>query len=232
MITSVVLISLGMISMLIFLYGKMHGYSLKTVIVKSIASSLFVALAIYLYVYNGFPNIGLYFVLGAIFGLFGDIILALKRIITSKQGLFKILGFLSFAIGHILFVTGLYVNYYVQGHVLAIIIPVIISLLMGASALLIEKLFKVDFGSYKPAAILYLTLLSSLSISALALNIITEFKSTFLILVLVGGILFATSDLTLCRTYFGKSNSKAELIIYTMTYYLAQFLLAFSLFYL
>ena len=49
----------------------------------------------------------------------------------------------------------------------------------------------------------------------------------------IGGILFALSDLILCGTYFGEGKDKPfDLISNSITYYVAQYLIAFSIFFL
>ena len=49
----------------------------------------------------------------------------------------------------------------------------------------------------------------------------------------VGGVLFAVSDLILCGTYLGKGKERpVDLISNAVTYYAAQYIIAFSLFFL
>ena len=49
-------------------------------------------------------------------------------------------------------------------------------------------------------------------------------------MILAGGVLFAISDLILSGTYFGIGKTRAvDLISNTVTYYAAQYLIAFSL---
>jgi hypothetical protein len=78
----------------------------------------------------------------------------------------------------------------------------------------------------------YLIVLGLLSASGLSLCILYEFKNTFLIVFFVGGVLFAISDGILSRTYFGKNPQTIELILSSVFYYLAQFIICFSLFFL
>ena len=232
MVVSIILIALGMISMSFFIYGKVTHYSTKTVMLKTIASLLFVALSIYLFIYKNFPNVGIFIMIGAIFGLLGDIALGFKRIFKKHDKLMTLFGFIFFAVGHIVYVIGLIVNYYVLGQYLYIIIPFVGAVLFGASIFLIEKILGLHLGKFRFVAMAYLIILISLSATALSMCILHGFKSAFLIVMLVGGILFATSDLILSKTYFSDKPKKIELILSSITYYLAQFIICFSLFFL
>ena len=53
------------------------------------------------------------------------------------------------------------------------------------------------------------------------------------VMLFVGGTLFAISDLILCGTYFGVGKERpVDLISNAVTYYAAQFIIAFSLFFI
>ena len=62
MTVSLILIGLGAISVGFFIHGKLTNYSTRTTVIKTIASSLFVALAVYLYIYKDYPSIGIFFI--------------------------------------------------------------------------------------------------------------------------------------------------------------------------
>ena len=100
---SLVLIGLGSIFTCLFIYGKLTNYSWRTTMLKTIDSLLFLALGIYLFFYKGQPNVGIFIVLGLVFGLLGDVALAFKRIAKSKDKFFTLLGMVMFIIGHIFF---------------------------------------------------------------------------------------------------------------------------------
>ena len=233
MIVSIILIVLGFISMGFFLYGKLTNYSFKTTIIKAIASSLFVTLAIYLFCYKGYPTLGIFFMIGSFFGLVGDVALGLKRAAPKKGKLFTALGFMSFAIGHIVYISGLFTVFYISGHFLAVLIPVIVSILSGYFVIVaLEKIFKLHFEKLRIPAMCYVVTLTSLTAVSLSLSILHSFTINSLIIVVIGGVFFFTSDVLLCKTYFGDKNSNVESIVYTVTYYIAQFLIASSLFFL
>ena len=232
MAVSIILIALGAIFTTIFIYGKLTNYSWRTTMFKTIDSLLFLSLGIYLFFYKGQPNIGIFIILGLTFGLLGDVALAFKRIAKDKDKFFTLLGMTFFIIGHIFYTTGLFVNYYVLGNVIHIIIPLVAALLIALSIVFIELKLKFKLGGFKYFGIVYFTALFSVSMSCLSLNILHQFQSTFLVLMLVGAIVFASSDILLTRTYFKENCPKGFLISTSITYYLAQFLIAFTLFFL
>ena len=232
MVVSIILIALGAIFTTIFIYGKLTNYSWRTTMFKTIDSLLFLSLGIYLFFYKGQPNIGIFIILGLTFGLLGDVALAFKRIAKDKDKFFTLLGMTFFIIGHIFYTTGLFVSYYVPGNVIHIIIPLVAALLIALSIVFIELKLKFKLGGFKYFGIVYFTALFSVSMSCLSLNILHHFQSTFLVLMLVGAIVFASSDILLTRTYFKENCPKGFLISTSITYYLAQFLIAFTLFFL
>ena len=232
MAVSIILIALGAIFTTIFIYGKLTNYSWRTTMFKTIDSLLFLSLGIYLFFYKGQPNIVIFIVLGLTFGLLGDVALAFKRIAKDKDKFFTLLGMTFFVIGHIFYTTGLFVNYYVPGNVIHIIIPLVAALLIALSIVFIELKLKFKLGGFKYFGIVYFTALFSVSMSCLSLNILHQFQSTFLVLMLVGALIFASSDILLTRTYFKENCPKGFLISTSITYYLAQFLIAFTLFFL
>ena len=230
MIVSIILIALGAVFTTLFIHGKLTNYSWRTTMFKTIDSLLFLSLGIYLYFYNGQPSIGIFIILGLTFGLLGDVALAFKRIAKQKDKFFTLLGMVFFIIGHIFYTTGLFVNYYVPGNVLHIIIPLVAAVIIAITIVIIELKLKFKLGGFKYFGILYFTALFSVSMSCLSLNILHSFQSTFLIMMLVGALIFASSDVLLTRTYFKENCPKGFLISTSVTYYLAQFLIAFTLF--
>lgn len=229
---SLVFIGLGAIFTTLFIHGKLTNYSWRTTMFKTIDSLLFLSLGIYLFFYKGQPNVGIFILLGLTFGLLGDVALAFKRIAKSKDKLFTLLGMVMFIIGHVFYTTGLFVNYYIPGNVLYVIIPIIVAIIIAISIVIIELKLQFKLGGFKYFGVLYFTALFSVNMSCLSLNILNGFNSTFLILMWVGALIFASSDVLLTRTYFKENCPKGFLISTSITYYVAQFLIAFTLFFL
>ena len=74
---------------------------------------------------------------------------------------------------------------------------------------------------------------SSMFSSALSMSILHQFSMTTLVMFLIGALNFVCSDFMLTGSYFKDGErSKAYRAIYSVFYYVAQFLIAFSIFFL
>lgn len=229
----IILISLGLVILALFLIVKTRKYCLKAVYLKAICSLIFIAVGLYsaFSVSNHiFPP---FVIMGLVCGLLGDILLDLKYVYKEDDRLYTYGGFIAFGIGHILYVTGLYLEFYHGESVLYFIIPLIAAILMAPASLLMEKMMKYHYGEFKLVASSYCITLFMTAFSAISLLILSNFASTSLIMLSIGGILFAASDLILCGTYFGENRERPiDIILNTCTYYLAQYLIAFSIYFL
>ena len=146
---------------------------------------------------------------------------------------FTYAGFIVFGLGHISYITGLFLEFYNGQNVMYTIFPFVFGLFMACMCMLIEKPFKLKYGMYKLICFLYaLTLFSDLGIS-FSFSLMSGFQNTSLIMIFVGMALFALSDLVLNNTYFGEGHEKPiDLVSNTFTYYIAQNLIAFAIFFL
>ena len=62
-------------------------------------------------------------------------------------------------------------------------------------------------------------------------EVLNNFTNQFFVMMLIGGVLFAISDLVLSRTYFGEGHeTPIDFILNYIFYYSAQFVIALSLF--
>lgn len=235
LILCIIFMALGAISLALFLVGKLKGYSVKETLIKSIASLFFIATAAVSLYYKGAQILALFVTIGLIFGLTGDIWLELKYVFRQDEKLFTYAGFIAFAIGHMFYIPGMYLQFYNGDnvHVLFIIIPLVLGLIAGIANLFLSKLLKMNFGEYKVICVIYGVLLFSMFFVTLSLNIMHGFASRPLNLLFAGGILFVVSDLILSGTYFGEGKDRpVDLISNAVTYYLAQYVIAFSLFFI
>ncbi len=233
MVIQIVLLSLSAITLGCFLYEKCKRYSLKAVFIKAIASMLFIALAainLFQTGYHIFPKFAL---IALALGMLGDISLDLKYVYKEQDKSFTIAGFVVFGIGHILYITGMFLEFYHDASFLYILLPLVGGLLGGVATVLIEKPMKLQYKEFKWIVGGYATLLLSMTFSAVSLTILSGFQATSLIILMVAGILFAISDLILNTTYFGEDHEKPiDIITNTITYYAAQNLIALSIFFL
>ena len=108
MIDAYALLLLGAVALFFYIREKLKAYTVKAVLWKAFVSTLFLTLAVDGWYTSGSQNIfGAFIVLGLICGLLGDIWLDLKYVYPQHDDPYTYAGFASFAIGHVLFITGM-----------------------------------------------------------------------------------------------------------------------------
>ena len=227
-------IVLGAVALTFFLIEKTKNYSVKAVILKSIASLFFIATAAVGLYKNGYHILTLFVTLGLICGMLGDIWLDLKYVYREHDRPYSYAGFTAFGIGHILYITGMFLEFYHKGdNVLFVILPLVVGIIAGVVNVFLDKIMKLDYKDMKVASALYGITLFSMVLTTLSLAILYKFQNVTLVMFFVGGILFAISDLILSGTYFGEGKERpVDIITNTVTYYMAQFTIAFAMFFL
>lgn len=229
LIAVIVLMSIGLIGLTLFLIEKCRKYSVKELLLKASTSILFVSVGACSAYATG-KLIGLFITLGLAFGMLGDIWLDLKYVHREKEKEYTYAGFICFAIGHILYMVGMYIEFFSQLYFVYFLIPILAGLLLGFVPVLLQKLLKLKFGSYTAITIVYSALLFMMTCCGLSLCIATSFQNVVCIFLFAGGLLFTISDLILSGTYFGEGHEKPfDIISNGITYYVAQYLIAFSL---
>ena len=165
MIVSIILMSLGAIASGIFIASKVTNYSLKTIIFKTIASLFFVALGIYLVIIKqGHVAFKVLVLLGLIFGMLGDVFLGFKYITEGKVKKFWILaGMFAFAFGHISYVLGLFLEFYIPGNVIFAILPFVTAICLCCVYMVVARKVGINFGKKMlPFGLFYLACLTSM----------------------------------------------------------------------
>ena len=229
-IVPIIIISLGVLMLFWFLFEKVKAYSLKEVFLKAVTSLLFIGLAIYSTTQTGLTKFPYFAIGGLVCGLLGDIALDLKYVYKEKDYEYTMAGFVAFGVGHILYVTGMFLEFYNGQSVLYIVIPLILGVLMGPITMFVGKLSKAEYGKFKLVACCYAITLFSTVATAFSMWMMNGFNNTGLLMLFIGGILFAVSDLILNLTYFTKGHERPiDLISNSITYYAAQYLIAFSI---
>ena len=233
MIPSLIIIGVGLVFLTLFLIEKCRRYSLKETLLKTTASILFIALAVvcnYIVKDHIFP---VFAIIALSFGMLGDIFLDLKYVFKQEDKVFSYAGFICFAIGHILYITGMHLEFFDGSNVLYVILPLVFGLLMAFTTILLEKPLKLKYGSMKAICFIYAFFLFSMFGTAMSLLILHQFKSVALIMLSAGGMLFAVSDLILSGTYFGEGKERpVDIVTNGVLYYLAQYTIAFSIFFI
>lgn len=232
MVISIILLSLGFLSMSLFIFEKVKRYSFKATMIKTVTSLLFIALGLYGVLAKTLSLMGFCVVFGLICGLLGDVFLDLKYDFIESENYFTNAGFIVFALGHIFYMIGIYSEYYIPGNPLYIIIPLVLGVGIGLANVFLGKFMKLDYKNKKPLVFVYGAILFSMVLSAGSLWMLHGFNNATLLMIFIGGILFAVSDLILSGTYFGIGKERpVDIILNSITYYSAQFIIAFSLFF-
>ena len=232
-VVPIIIMVIGALMLFFFLFEKVKAYSLKAVFLKAITSLLFIALCVYGIGKSGLTRFPYFAVLGLTCGMLGDIALDLKYVYKEKDYEYTMAGFIAFGVGHILYVTGLFLEFYHGQNVLYIIIPLVIGVLMGPMTIFVGKLSKAEYGRFKLVAFCYAITLFSTVATAFSMWMMNGFANAGLLMLFIGGVLFAVSDLILNLTYFAEDHEKPiDLISNAITYYVAQYLIAFSLLFL
>lgn len=229
-------LAIGAALLWFFLFFRVKEKRVAAVIFKGLVSLMFIATAIVAWQTSAHPKnlFGLFIILALFFGLLGDIFLDLKYVIKEKEDLYTVLGFVAFGVGHIFSISGV-LTYFFDFSLspLYIIIPILISIVLVAVSLLMEKFTPIKYNKMKPCVTFYgflLFLVTSLYFSG---AIQSGFHNVTIISIAFGLVLFTLSDLILNNTYFAPNcNSPLYVISNHVIYYIAQFSIAISLFYL
>jgi hypothetical protein len=235
MIPSIILLVIGTAMSIVFIISKVTNYSLKTIIFKTIASLFFVALGIVCMCLNkeGPFLFKLFTVLGLFFGMLGDLLLGFKYITTKTKNFWILAGMFAFAIGHICYVLGLFFGFYIKGEVLFAILPFVTAIVISGIYMIVSRKVGISFGKMLAFGLFYLLCLTSMVSTSIYMTILHKFSIVTLVMFMIGAINFIASDFMLTGAYFkpGK-RSKPYMAIYSVFYYIAQFVIAFAIYFL
>ena len=234
MTAAIILLCLGALTSTVFIVSKVINYSAKTIVFKTVASLFFVALGIYCAVVTPGPiPFKVLLVLGLFFGMLGDLLLGFKYITTKTKNIWILAGMFAFAFGHIFYVIALFVGYYVPGNPWFIALPFLTAVVISSLYMVVSRKAGVRFGKLLPFGLFYLFCLTSMVSTSLYMNILHGFSLPNLVMFFAGAVCFAVSDFMLTGAYFkaGK-RSKTYMATYSVFYYVAQFVIAFSLMFL
>ena len=216
-----------------YIYEKSKAYTVKSVLIKFVVSALFIAVALLASYQNGGAIINPFIIFGLLLGLSGDIWLDLKYVHKEHDKIYSYAGFIVFGVGHIFFITGMYLQFFNGNNVLYIILPIIGGVVISIINQLLAIPLKIKFGDMKMISIAYSITLFSLPLCALSLCILHAWSSTTLLMLFIGGLLFAISDIILSQTYFKEGHeTPIDFAFNYLFYYGAQFVIAFSIFFL
>ena len=140
----------------------------------------------------------------------------------------------AFAFGHISYVVALFTEYYVPNNILFIFLPFITAIVISSIYMVISRKVGINFGKKMlPFGLFYLFCLTSMLSTAFYMALLHSFSIVQSVMFFIGAVFFATSDFMLTGAYFKAGHRpKPYLAIYSICYYVAQFVIAFSLFFL
>jgi len=169
-----------------------------------------------------FANIGI----GLGFGFLGDLVLALRSLLPKSENQRIIfLGTMSFLIGHLFYIRAL--GEYTSFNGLLFLFSALVTL----TIFLIAKKIHSNFGKLFLPSVIYSYILF-LFVGQVIFGYSTIPFPIFKVTILIGSILFAVSDLILSQIYYNNQESKILKSINLVTYYVAQYLIALSLFFM
>ncbi len=221
------------VMLVLYIREKLASYSVKAVLLKSVVSVQFIAVAVLGWYLSSRGILGIFVIIGLIFGLLGDIWLDLKYVFRDYNDQFTYAGFASFGFGHILYIAGLLAQYMSGMNLSYLVFPIILSVGLSLFNAVLEKPMKLHYGKMKGIVIGYGVLLFSTVLLSGSLALAQGWQDPSLNRFFAGGVLFALSDLVLSGTYFGVGKERpVDIISNYILYYGGQFLIAYSLLYL
>ena len=192
---------------------------------KAIASMSFVVLgSVSVAIFRGGPTLLILF--GLLFGMVGDLILALRPLRPKEEDHTIILaGIISFSLGHIFYLLFLLevsrFSFY----------SILFSIGMTLIVMVVSYAMKFQMGKTKIPSYIY-SFLIFLMVGQTIVYYLQQGNRPNVIMILIGAFLFGISDLILAPIYYKHMNHKAMIASNLITYYAAQILIAYSIFFL
>ncbi len=194
----------------------------KAVRLKGLASLCFVITGLWFTILAGGGTHHLLIAFGLVLGLIGDVLLAMRFEYRERHDLFFLIGAISFALGHVLYIAALLG---VNGRAWLPAIPFWIGLLVIAGVSAFR--FQADAGRMQIPGYGYMALVAAMG--AIACGLAVKTGGTAAVLFAIGGVLFLISDTILSIHTFGTAKDVAYNRWVHYTYYAAQLLIAWSL---
>lgn len=223
-----IVLGLGLVVSMIFCIKRANGFSVSNLLFKTTSSLCYLLTAVFALLENASAiTYGSLIIFGGALGLCGDVSLDLKGIYKKDQSTYLKAGFIFFLIGHIFYSAA--IIYSIDIKLWQIALCAVAAVIFSAVNIATAKLSKVHYGAYRRIVFFYVIFLAFTMILGIAAAILSKFSKKY-ILLSVGAILFALSDVVLSSTYFGKDkDGKFYLFINHLLYYAGQYLIASSI---
>ena len=214
----------------LYIFVELKRNALTALVAKALASLSFVILGVFAFTENlsNIHPIVPWVLIGLTCGLIGDLVLALRPLRPKEEDKkIIVFGILFFSLGHLSYLLGLSEIPGLNVSLLAFVIGLGIALgVVYMSYLLKFKMDHARIPSYVYAILIF-------SMIAQTIMFYLEVPDvTFYLLFMIGAILFGLSDLILAPIYYQNQQKPIMIILNLVTYYGAQILIAFSLFFI
>ncbi|MBQ6655074.1 MAG: lysoplasmalogenase [Erysipelotrichaceae bacterium] len=217
------LIIAGALLQLCFIITEHREDYVKAVILKGLASLMFVITGFLGYRNSG-SGFGRLIFIGLALGMLGDILLNLRFVFPENGQKIFLLGIVAFLAGHILYLAALIP----QAQHLSICL-IIGALIAAALLIYIFKTMEVKL-AFKIFGVVYLG--AVIIMTAVAIGNAIALPSKNNVMYAIGAIAFALSDIVLIFNTFGSSTRFSLRVTNLSLYYLGQALIALSLFFI
>lgn len=240
MLTLIVGICVALALVSLFIVVRIKKGGVDGIVTKALASFGFVALGLFLMAtkagQNDFSRYSSIVILcGLVCGLIGDVLLDLKVVYPFHEDKYLTFGMLSFLFGHLFFIGSMSVIFAgnaTKAITFPIIFIVVISAIFAVGIWFVtSRYMHLDYGKHALLSTIYAGVLLFTTVFSIYLAFSTMLTSLFIMA--VGFVLFLASDLVLSLQYFGGKQSVKSLIILNHSlYYLAQILIAVSIYFI
>ena len=161
--------------------------------------------------------------MGLIFGALGDILLNIRFLTEKYSQKVFLAGIAAFLTGHVMYLLALIP--YSQHLVISLVIGA-----LCAAALLIYTFRRIKVKmAFLIFGIVYLSII--ILMTAVAIGNVIAVPETYRILFAIGAVLFTISDVVLIFNTFGEKSVFSKRILNLSCYYVAQLLIAISIFF-